>query len=189
MIVADFDGASVSDRFYTDLVDFAASSGALSAGDAALTAEVASLLHFEARLLDERRYVEWLDLLTESCSYWIPINPEGGDPRMEWSLSLDDRRRIEDRVRWLGTGDVHGQRPSSRTRRLLTNIEGWSVSADQRRARSNFVLFEHRLGRTQRFVGAYEHCLRRGPHGWRIDSKRVMLIDSDAAQANVTFVF
>ena len=71
-------------------------------------------MHFEARLLDERLYSEWLDLLTESCSYWIPISPEGGDPRIELSLSLDDRRRIEDRVRWLGTGDVHGQRPPSR---------------------------------------------------------------------------
>ena len=183
------DGARAQDRFYTDLVDNAASSVALPAGDAALTAEVASLLHFEARLLDEKRYSEWLDLLTESCSYWIPINPDGGDPRIEWSLSLDDRRRIEDRVRWLGTGDVHGQRPSSRTRRLLTNVEGWSVSPDRRRARSNFVLFEHRLDRTQRFVGGYEHCLLRGADGWRIDSKRVMLIDSDSAQANVTFVF
>lgn len=181
--------AAAGDGFYADLVAGAASSSSLPPGDAALTAEVASLLHFEARLLDDKRYSEWLDLLTESCTYWIPINPDGGDPRTEWSLSLDDRRRIEDRVRWLGTGDVHGQRPPSRTRRLLTNVEGWPVSADQRRARSNFVLFEHRLDRTRQFVGAYEHCLRLGPDGWRIDSKRVMLIDSDSAQANVTFVF
>lgn len=182
------DAASTGD-FYSELADDAAFSNDLLPGDGALSAEIASLLHFEARLLDEKRYREWLDLLTESCVYWIPINPDGGDPRAEWSLTLDDRRRIEDRVRWLSTGDVHGQRPPSRTRRLLTNVEGWAVSPDQRRARSNFVLFEHRLGQTRQFVGGYEHRLRLGPDGWRIDAKRVMLIDSDAAQANVTFVF
>lgn len=174
---------------YSDLADSAASSSELPPGEGEVAAEVASLLNFEARLLDEKRYEEWLSLLTESCTYWIPINPDGGDPRTEWSLSLDDRRRIEDRIRWLGTGDVHGQRPPSRTRRLLTNVEGWSVAPDDRRARSNFVLFEHRLDRTRQFVGTYEHRLRLGSDGWRIDAKRVMLIDSEAAQANVTFVF
>ena len=183
------DAASAGDRFYSDLAANAVSSNELRPGDGALAAEIASLLHFEARLLDERRYEVWLDLLTESCTYWIPINPDGGDPRTEWSLSLDDRRRIEDRIRWLGTGDVHGQRPPSRTRRLLTNVEGWSVGADERQTRSNFVLFEHRLDRTRQFVGAYEHRLRLGTDGWRIDAKTVRLIDSDSAQANVTFVF
>lgn len=183
------DAASAGDRLYSDLAGDAASSTELPPGDGAVSAEVASLLHCEARLLDEKRYREWLDLLTESCTYWIPINPDGGDPRAEWSFTLDDRRRIEDRVRWLGTGDVHGQRPPSRTRRLLTNVEGWAVSPDRRRARCNFVLFEHRLGQTRQFVGGYEHRLRLDPDGWRIDAKRVMLIDSDAAQANVTFIF
>ncbi len=183
------DAASTGDRFYSDLTGYAAWSNEFPPGDSGLTMEIASLLHFEARLLDEKRYDEWLGLLTESFTYWIPINPDGGDPRTEWSLSLDDRRRIEDRIRWLGTGDVHGQRPPSRTRRLLTNVEGWSVAPGQRRAHSNFVLFEHRLDRTRQFVGAYEHRLRLISGEWRIDAKRVMLIDSDAAQANVTFVF
>ena len=183
------DAASAGDRFYSDLATNTVSSNELRPGDGVLAAEIASLLHFEARLLDERRYEAWLDLLTESCTYWIPINSDGGDPRIEWSLSLDDRRRIEDRIRWLGTGDVHGQRPPSRTRRLLTNVEGWSVAADERQARSNFVLFEHRLDRTRQFVGAYEHRLRLGSNGWKIDAKAVRLIDSDSAQANVTFVF
>lgn len=183
------DAAFAGDRFYSDLAANAVSSHQSRPGDGALAAEIASLLHFEARLLDEKRYEVWLDLLTDSCTYWIPINPEGGDPRTEWSLSLDDRRRIEDRIRWLGTGDVHGQRPPSRTRRLLTNVEGWPVAADERQARSNFVLFEHRLERTRQFVGTYEHRLRLGRDGWKIDAKTVRLIDSDAAQANVTFVF
>ena len=183
------DAASAGDRFYSDLVGNAVPSNEFRPGDGALAAEIASLLHFEARLLDEKRYEVWLDLLTKSCTYWIPINPDGGDPRIEWSLSLDDRRRIEDRIRWLGTGDVHGQRPPSRTRRLLTNVEGWSVAADERQARSNFVLFEHRLERKRQFVGTYEHRLRLGTDGWKIDAKTVMLIDSDSAQANVTFVF
>ena len=38
-----------------------------------LTFEVQDFLYFEASLLDERRYEEWLELLSEDIHYWMPI--------------------------------------------------------------------------------------------------------------------
>ena len=37
-----------------------------------LLREVEQFLYHEARLLDERRYHEWLDLFTEDTHYWMP---------------------------------------------------------------------------------------------------------------------
>ena len=37
-----------------------------------LRLEVEDFLYHEARLLDERRFHEWLDLFTEDVVYWMP---------------------------------------------------------------------------------------------------------------------
>ena len=33
----------------------------------------------EARLLDDKRYAEWLDLWTDDGIYWVPLTPEQTD--------------------------------------------------------------------------------------------------------------
>lgn len=45
--------------------------------------EAEDLLYAEARLLDELRYDEWLNLLTADILYWIPCNSRGTDPAHE----------------------------------------------------------------------------------------------------------
>ena len=35
--------------------------------------EVEELLYHEAELLDERRFAEWLHLLTDDIRYWMPM--------------------------------------------------------------------------------------------------------------------
>ena len=41
-------------------------------GDARLTAAVAEFLFEEARLLDERRWREWLELYSDDVVFWVP---------------------------------------------------------------------------------------------------------------------
>ena len=47
------------------------------------------LVHREARLLDEQRWVEWLALYLEDCEYWMPAWKADGtltaNPRTELS--------------------------------------------------------------------------------------------------------
>ena len=42
---------------------------------AALVPEVYELLAREAHLLDDRDYEGWLELFTEDCLYWMPVDP------------------------------------------------------------------------------------------------------------------
>ena len=37
------------------------------------------LLEHEARLLDNDRLEDWLQLFTPECVYWLPSTPHGGD--------------------------------------------------------------------------------------------------------------
>jgi 3-phenylpropionate/cinnamic acid dioxygenase small subunit len=62
-----------------------------------------TLLYRQGRLLDERRWQDWLALFTEDCQYWVPAwvseQRQTEDPDREVSLIYYDlRSRLADRV-------------------------------------------------------------------------------------------
>ncbi|MQA82983.1 MAG: aromatic-ring-hydroxylating dioxygenase [Streptosporangiales bacterium] len=153
-------------------------------------ADAEALLHREARLLDEARFNEWLDMYSRECLYWVPVTPGGGDPRAEVSHAFDDRRRLTDRVYWLRTGLAFCQIPQSRTRRIVGNVEVLDEPDNgRRRVRSSFLLTEFRAGTTKLYSGWYGHALTRDDDGWKIRTKQVNLLDSEHGHENLTIVF
>ena len=158
------------------------------ADDAALTAQVSLTLYHEARLLDEGRLAEWLEMLDDGFVYWIPADPVAADPRASVSVALDDRRRIEDRVTWILGGDSFAHQPAWVTRRVLGNVEAWALSADLVLARSTFTIHARRRDETFVIGGWYEHRLRFTGEGARLLRKRVHTVDADLHRRNFTFV-
>lgn len=149
-----------------------------------------SFLAREARLIDEGRFNDWLDLFTDDCLYWVPITAGGGDPTVEVSHAFDDRRRLTDRVYWLRTGLAFSQIPASRTRRVIGNVETTTdPSTGERLVRSNVVVHEFRAGVTKAYAGWYGHVLRSSADGWQIKLKQANLLDSDQIHENLTLVF
>ena len=180
----------VDDDFYDDLarsVDLLAADWPEE--DPAAVRAAHHLLVREARLIDEGRFNDWLDLFTDDCLYWVPVTPGGGDPRREVSHAFDDRRRLTDRVYWLRTGLAFCQIPQSRTRRLITNVEALDDPATGARVvRSNVLVTEFRAGATKLYAGWYGHVLVPGEDGWRIRLKQVNLLDSEHGHENLTLV-
>ena len=134
----------VSDDFYAALIedfsDWRTPERAIS--DAALRDSCARFLAEEARLLDEDRLDAWLALFVPECIYWVP-GTRHGDPRREIAIAFDDRRRLEDRIFRLRTGEAWSQRPRSRTARMVSNIELFSTAEpDVVMVRSNFLTVE-----------------------------------------------
>jgi 3-phenylpropionate/cinnamic acid dioxygenase small subunit len=153
-------------------------------------ASVDRLLHFEARLLDESRFEQWLDLFTDDCVYWVPASWPPADPRVSVSNTLDDRRRIEDRVARYETGWAFSQWPLSRTLHVLGQSECWKLGGDDRLlARTAFQLSELRRGELNAYAGYYEHILRGPEDGRKIEQKRVHLLQSDQLLKNISFIF
>lgn len=151
--------------------------------------EAQSFLTGEARLIDDGRFNDWLELFAGDCLYWVPVTAGGGNPRQEVSHAFDDHRRLTDRVYWLRTGLAYSQLPPSRTRRLITNVESLDHPDGLRYIRSNFVIHEMRAGTAKTYAGWYGHVLRKSVDGWRIRLKSAHLIDSEQYHENLTLVF
>jgi len=183
----------VTDALYQQLVDQAyATRARVSSPDPALQAAGAAVVHAEARLLDMRRFDDWLRLFTRDCIYWVPASADPVDPRTATSIHLDDRRRLRDRIALMKTGHLHAQTPPSRTCRVLGNVEVWRGEADPRQiiVRSNLTIWTYRLQTTRPHIGAQEHVLVPDPdgEGYLIRYKTLQLLDCDGPQGNITFM-
>jgi 3-phenylpropionate/cinnamic acid dioxygenase small subunit len=150
-------------------------------------AEAEDFLYREARLLDERRFEDWLALFDDEAHYWLPRH-EHDDPRRDAALAYDDRRTLGDRVERLRSPAAHAQAPPSRTRHLVTNVEVEDAPDTGVRLRSNFAVYELRTGGERTFAGHAEHYLRRTEDGWRIHLKKVVLVNADQPLYNLTFL-
>lgn len=154
-----------------------------------VTASVSRFLFLEARLLDERRFQDWLALFLESATYWIPANRYDIDPRSEVSLIYDDFSRMCERVGRIESGHAHAQDPMSRTRHLITNVEIEEWKEGSAKTSSNFLLAELRPRREQKiFVGRCEHDLMRVDGSWRIARKKVELLNNNEPIDSLTFL-
>src|SRR5438067_9953786 len=177
----------VDDQFYADLVknftDWQRVD--LEVAELQVREQCRMLLEREARLLDQGRFKEWLELYAERCVVWVPGAEQAGDPRREVTVFFDDRRRLEDRIYRLGTGKAWSQVPASRTVRLVSNVEAFRT---QERTvlmvRSNFLISELRAGQTRSRAGWCGPRLRRRQVGWEIEAKQLNLIDRDQPLRN-----
>lgn len=135
--------------------------------------EVEQFLFKEARLLDERRFEEWLDLLAEDLHYWMPMrrNIKFGDWDLEFT-SMDEEINWFDegkdilagRIRQLNTGVHWPEEPVSRFEHIISNVELVSAEGDEVRVNSKFFCYQNRLqDEVNQFVGRREDLLRRDP--------------------------
>src|ERR1035441_506454 len=95
-----------------------------------LQQEIEQFLYHESRVLDERRFEEWYDLLTDDIHYFMPTryNRLKREADKEFSGPNDaaffdeDKRSIAQRIRRLNTGMAWAEAPPSRTRHMVSNV-------------------------------------------------------------------
>jgi 3-phenylpropionate/cinnamic acid dioxygenase small subunit len=173
--------------------------------------EVEQFLYREARLLDERRFHEWLELLTDDVRYWMPVRsnryPKASkaisildpDRYAEGELAKEDELAILDetketlarRVARLDTGMAWAEDPPSRTRHLIANIEvepGESESV--LKVSSNFIVYRNR-GETEQdfYVGGRQDVLRKVNGTWKIAHRTIVLDQNVLLAKNVSIFF
>lgn len=153
--------------------------------------EIVEFLYYEAMLLDERRFEEWMDLFTEDGYLWVPLVGEAHERGSQISLMNDDRELMETRVRRLRHPMIHSQTPPARAARLVTNVlvEDSADGSGEILVYSCYLMVEARLGQQRVASGRCEHRLRREGEQWRIAGKTVRLVNSDAAFTNVALPF
>ncbi len=183
----------VGEDFYRDLIDDFTDwqSDDAEIRDLAMRESCRMLLEREARLLDQARHDEWLEMYAPECLYWVPASPGGGDPSREVAVAFDDRRRLGDRIFRLASGHAWSQQPPSRTSRLVSNVAVFATNDPAVvMTRSNFLTTEFRAGDIRTHAGWTGHRLRRREgEGWEILVKQVNLINCDQNLRNPSIMF
>ena len=73
----------------------------------------------EARLLDQQRLEDWLDLFTEDGHYWMPVEWGQTDPKLTTSLMYEDKLLLRIRIDRLKGKATYSQSPKSRCHHML----------------------------------------------------------------------
>jgi ethylbenzene dioxygenase subunit beta len=148
--------------------------------------QLQQFIYHEARLLDERRWAEWLALWTEDGMYWVPQQQGQPSPYDHISLAWEDKMLREVRVRRLQNPRNWSQQPPTQASRLVGNlsVEG-SDAGGNLVLRSVFQMTEWRRKDTRQLAGHYLHKLAPEGTGWRLRMKRVQLVNCDAAHDNL----
>jgi len=176
-----------------------------------VTREVEQFLYREARLLDERRFHEWLELLTDDIHYWMGGRSNRYPKSSKAIAILDPDRYVEDdltkadelaildedkasltsRVARLDTGMAWAEDPPSRSRHLITNIEVEpGDTASEVKVYSNFMVYRSRAETEQDFyVGARRDVLRRVAGAWKIAGRKITLDQNVLLAKNVSIFF
>jgi 3-phenylpropionate/cinnamic acid dioxygenase small subunit len=173
--------------------------------------EVEQFLYREARMLDDRRFHEWLTLFTDDVRYWMAARTNRY-PKSSKAISiLDPDRYVEDdigredelaildetketltgRVARLDTGMAWAEDPPSRTRHMISNIEVEPGDVESElRAYSNFIVYRSRAETEQDFyVGARQDVLRRVAGEWKIAHRKLILDQNVMLAKNVSIFF
>jgi 3-phenylpropionate/cinnamic acid dioxygenase small subunit len=167
--------------------------------DVQLWFRVQSFLTREARLQDDRKLTEWLELFADDLRYWMPVvtNRIGRDVGKELSAFGevahfdDDKTSLTNRVKRLLTGMAWAETPPSRTRHLIGNIEILEQAADEGLlVRSNFLLYRSHLEYDHEIFSGYR-LDRLRPHGqaWLITQRDIILDQSVVTQKNLGIFF
>jgi ethylbenzene dioxygenase beta subunit len=137
-------------------------------------------LYREAELLDDGRFREWLDLLTEDVRYRVPVRVtrERGESGVSAEMfHLDeDRDSLALRVDRLETGFAWAEDPPSRVRHFVTNVRP-RPQGDELAVRSNVLVYRARWDRGEHDLlsGERHDVLRPGPGGLRLAARTVVL--------------
>lgn len=151
--------------------------------------EIERFLLDEARLLDERRFENWLELFADDGVYWLPSEPEQQSADSTLSLIYEDKPGLRLRVRRLLHPGMLVQVPIPRTHHHVSSINAGALQPAMREAHSMQILALSRAGPVEWFSARCTHVLRRDGGGWKIVSKRVDLINCDAPLRAIAVLF
>jgi len=138
--------------------------------------EIQEFMFREALALDERRFRDWLAMLTDDIRYEAPLRVirEG---LAVWDLSPtsrifdDDRQTLEVRIQRLETDFAWAEQPPSQTRHFVTNVlADPGDNPDEYKVRSNCFIYRSRgTSPTPSFYSlSRKDVVRRTEDGWRL---------------------
>jgi 3-phenylpropionate/cinnamic acid dioxygenase small subunit len=169
-----------------------------------LKQEIEEFLYHEADLLDDRRYEDWLELVSDDVRYWMPMrrNVKVGESEREFTRAGQDinwfdegKETLTRRVKQILTGMHWAEEPVSRISHMVSNVrllEVYPTAADpvEVAVKCRFLIYRNRVEtETDILVGKREDLLRRADGHWQIARRKIVLDQNVLLTKNLTFFF
>jgi len=163
--------------------------------------EIEQFLYHEARLLDERQFEEWYELLADDLHYVMPTRYNRLHREGEHEFAApdeaqhfdEDKHSIAQRIRRLRSGTAWAEEPPSRTRHFVSNVVvRRTANTDEFEVDCYYLLYRSRLEReVEMFAGMRRDRVRRsaGPSRWQIARRRIILDQTVVLARNLSFFF
>jgi 3-phenylpropionate/cinnamic acid dioxygenase small subunit len=149
-----------------------------------IQAQCTEFLYRESEYLDDRRFRDWIHLLTEDVTYEVPIRITRGFGVRDLDFNnngfhmKDSFRSLAMRVERLYTERAYAEDPPSRTTRLVTNIRVQPrASSAEVDVKSNFSCYRAQGEGTEfaLFMGERRDVLRLVDGHLKLAARRVLL--------------
>jgi 3-phenylpropionate/cinnamic acid dioxygenase small subunit len=170
-----------------------------------LKADAEDFYYHEADLLDERRFRDWLDILAEDITYFMPIrhNVKFGQHAARENTKLgegiswfdEDKWTLTKRVDQILTGVHYAEEPLSRICHIVSNVQIKAVRGDLERPNeldvtSRFLVYQNRVQyETYTFVGKRNDTIRITDAGWKVAKREIILEQNILLAKNLTMFF
>jgi 3-phenylpropionate/cinnamic acid dioxygenase small subunit len=170
-----------------------------------LKADIEDFYYHEADLLDDRRFRDWLDILTDDISYFMPIrrNVKFGQHASRENTKLgegiswfdEDKWTLTKRVEQILTGVHYAEEPLSRISHMVSNIQIKDVRPNLEApgeidVTSRFLVYQNRVEyETYTFVGRRNDALRATGNGWKVAKREILLEQNILLAKNLTMFF
>ncbi len=168
---------------------------------AELQHEIEQFLYHEARLLDDRRFEEWYELLADDLHYVMPTRYNRLRREAQYEFAApdeaqhfdEDKHSIAQRIRRLRSGTAWAEDPPSRTRHFVSNVVvRRGAKPEEFEVDCYYLLYRSRLEReVEIFAGMRHDLVRRsaGPSRWQIARRRIILDQTVVLARNLSFFF
>jgi 3-phenylpropionate/cinnamic acid dioxygenase small subunit len=163
--------------------------------------EIEQFLYHEARMLDDRRFEQWFELLADDIRYVMPTrynrlkreaDREFAAPN-EAQLFDEDKESIGQRIKRLRTGMAWAEDPPSRTRHFVSNVVvRRTTNPDEFEVDCYYLLYRSRLEREVEIFAGMRNDLVRcvdTPARWQIARRRIILDQATVLARNLSFFF
>lgn len=148
---------------------------------------VQEFLFLEARLLDERRLLEWIALFAPDAEYWVPYAWQQQSPKDHVSLYYETVSLLRMRVDRLESEISPLDSPKARVNHHLSNLTVEDGVGGELTARAHLLFVEYRREEQRCFAGRCTWRLRTEEPGFRIASKRIDLLNADQDSGHLRF--
>jgi 3-phenylpropionate/cinnamic acid dioxygenase small subunit len=170
-----------------------------------LKADIEDFYFREADLLDDRRFRDWLDILADDITYFMPIrrNVKFGQHAARENTKIgegiswfdEDKWTLTKRVEQILTGVHYAEEPLSRISHMVSNVQIRGVRPDLEQPQeidvtSRFLIYQNRVEyETYTFVGRRNDMLRMTDAGWKVAKREILLEQNILLAKNLTMFF